>query len=264
MPKTNRRGNMAWLIAMFIAFMVLLVSGEWAVAFILGGVVTLLTTMAVAGNAARTLQTNTRASRRISRANPASRERRRVQMTQSARRSAEYVSMRPDRDTHGYRLQDVGLLVEEIRKDGLELRQARLLSLDDNSLRPYIVVDAPTYAHPRQSLIRFEIKDAAGYPQFVCEMEHYMRPGENLLLPGYRLPLKGNNRLTHIGKWDLQVWVDGGLVALHPFTLSPSLDERRRQFGLDGEAQVQVALEDDSLPISLEELLSQQRRISTH
>lgn len=259
MPKTNRRGNMAWLLTMFIAFMVLLASGEWTVAFVLGGIVTLLATMALAGNAARTIQTNTRAARRVSRANPVSRERRRVQMTQAARRASEYASLRPDHDTSGYRLQDVGLLVEEIRKDGLELRQARLLSLDDNSLRPYLVIDAPTYAHPRASLIRFQIGDAAGYSQFVCEMEHYMRPGENLLLPGYRLPLKGNTRLTNIGKWDLQVWIDGGLVALHTFTMSPSLEERRRQFGLDGEAQVQVALEDDSLPISLEELLSQQR-----
>jgi hypothetical protein len=263
MPKTNRRGNIAWVLSMLVAFLVLLAAGEWPIALVLSAAVIFMTMLAFAGDAARTLQSRPKAARLVSRANPASRQRR-LEITQAARRASEYAELRSDRDTRGYRLQDVGTLVEVPRRDGLDLRQARLVSLDDNSLRPYLVVDAPAHAHPRQTLVRFEIGDAAGQQQLVCEMEHYMRPGENLLLPAYRLPLKGNTRLTNIGKWDLQVWIDGGLVALHTFNMSPSMEDRRRQFGLDGEAQVQVAIEDDSLPISLEELLNQhQRRTST-
>jgi hypothetical protein len=102
--------------------------------------------------------------------------------------------------------------------------------------------------------------DATGYVQFVCEMEHYMRPGENLLLPNYRLPLRGNDRLGATGKWDLQAWINGGLVAVHTFSVSPSLEERRKQFGLDGEAQVRLELEQEPVPLSLEDLLAHQQR----
>jgi hypothetical protein len=252
MLEANRRGNTAWLFIMLVAFLVLIASGALPLAVLLALAGLALLTVTAAGRSSRVYRLRDRAS--------GYQERRRISVSQAARLATEQASQRPDHDTYGYRLQDVGLVVEETSRDGLRLRHARLISMDDDALRPYIVVNAPRHDHPKQTLVRFEINDAAGNCQFVCEMEHFMRPGENLLLPDYRLPLRGNERLGKAGKWDLQAWINGGLVAVHTFSVSPSLEERRRQFGLDGEAQVRLELERDPLPLSLKELLEQEQR----
>ena len=59
----------------------------------------------------------------------------------------------------------------------------------------------------------------------------------------------------------MRVQVDGGVLGIHNFNLSPSLSDRRRQLSPDGELRERVwrsEEEDISLPLSLEELLRQQ------
>lgn len=54
------------------------------------------------------------------------------------------------------RLMDVGLIVEEQRPDGMSLRRGRFVSLDDDSVRPFAIVNIPAALSQRLSHIRFE------------------------------------------------------------------------------------------------------------
>ncbi len=246
MFEINRRGNLAWLLMMTLAAVLFLQAGSTGtLAFI--SILALLFIIFIA-NQGRNLSVDDAISRLGIQRFPT---------TPSARNAKLQASHRHDFDDY-YGLQDVGLIVDEPRSDGLRLHRARTVSMDQEAIRPYLVVNAPRHGHPAQTLIRFEINDSAGQLQFVYEMEYYMRPGENAILPDYRLPLRNNERLERMGKWDLQVWVNGGLLAMHTFTVSPSIEERRRQLGVDGEASQRIEAEYDPVPLSLEELLSQQ------
>lgn len=241
------RGNLVWGMFMVLAVVLFLAANAPGAAFVVGAM-SLLLIMLMTG---QQLQKSLPAVRPIPQ---------RVGVSNAARVARTQASHRPDFDTY-YTPQDVGVIIDEPRRDGLQLRRARFVSLDDEALRPYVVLNAPHRGHPAQVIIRFEITDAAGAVQFVYEMDYYMRAGENAVLPDYRLPLRGNTRLDRSGKWDLMVWVNGGLVGIHTFSVSPSLEERQRQLRIDGEvAHQQFDFSDDPAPLSLEELLSRQPR----
>lgn len=172
--------------------------------------------------------------------------------TSQAREAAQFA--RTSFLTENFMLQDIGLVVDERSRGGLSLRRARLMSLDDESIRPYVVIHSTHY--PRQVIIRFEIRDAAGHAQFVYEMEHMMRRGENLIVPDYRLRLRGNDKLSRTGTWDLAVSVDGQTLGVHNFNMSPSISARLRVLD-DGEAM--LPYDEEDLPVSLEELLRHSR-----
>jgi hypothetical protein len=161
--------------------------------------------------------------------------------TSLARRGASYYN-------EDYLLQDVGMIIDEREHGGLRLHHTRSASLDEESIRPYLVLYHQGYPH--QIVVRFEMKDAAGHVQFVYEMEHMLRPGENLILPDYRLRLRGNDRLTRTGTWDLAISVDGIVMGMHHFTVAPSTTNRRLH-------NTPRTYEDGELPLSLEELLRQ-------
>ena len=244
MLESNRRGNLAWMLFMVVAALLFIGTGAFDALFALG--------VMSAGLMFLWLTT------RPQNVNPLQHASRQVSASPTARTASGQARHRPDFDDY-YHLQDVGLIVDQPGPDGLKLRRARLVSLDDEAVRPYAVINAPRYGHPAQVLVRYEITDSSGQQQFIYEMDYWMRPGENAILPDYRLPLKGNDRLSRTGKWDLQVWINGGLVAAHTFSVSPSAAERRRQFGLDGEAQARLELEYEPAPMSLDELLKQQQ-----
>jgi hypothetical protein len=56
--------------------------------------------------------------------------------------------------------------------------------------------------------------------------------------------------------------MDGALLALHSFNVNPSTQERRRQFTGEGEAVSRLTLSADDAPLSLDELLREQRERS--
>lgn len=186
----------------------------------------------------------------------------RVQISEVAREAAARARGHPAFDSL-IQLTDVGLIVDEQRPDGLALRRGRFVSLDDDGVRPFAIVDVPEGLGERTARIRFELRDENGRIQYVYEDEKWLRTGENALLPDYRLPVRSNAKGLPAGSWVVHVLVDGGIVGIHPFNLSPSLRDRRKQMAPDGELRERVwrsEEEDVSLPLSLEELLRQQSR----
>ncbi len=164
-------------------------------------------------------------------------------------------------------LLDVGLIVDEPRPDGVSLRRGRFVSLDDDGMRPFAIISVPDGLAGRLGHVRFELRDESGRLQYVYEEEKWLQAGENVLLPDYRLPIRKKTPELTPGGWTAQVMVDGGLLGVHHFNLAPSLAARRRQISSDGEVLRERVWrsqeEDESLPLSLEELLrqqSQQRR----
>jgi hypothetical protein len=184
-----------------------------------------------------------------------------AEATEVAREAAARARSQPAFDPL-IQLLDIGLIVDEQRPDGLALRRGRFISMDDDGIRPFAIVDVPAGLGERLARVRFEIRDETGAPQYVYEDEKWLRPGENIVLPDYRLPVRTNTGHLLPGTWNAHFSIDGGRLGIHNFNLSSSLVERRRRMGTDGELRERVWRSDDdtSLPLSLEELLRQQSR----
>ncbi len=164
------------------------------------------------------------------------------------------------------RLLDVGLIVDEHRPDGLSLRRGRFISLDDDGIRPFMIVHVPAGLGDRLARVRFEIRDDTGKVHYAYEDDAYLQTGENTLVPDYRFPIRKRADGIAPGAWSLRVMVDDGILGVHNFNMSPSLEARRRLMGSDGELRDRVWQshgEDESLPLSLEELLRQQSRMQS-
>ncbi len=161
-----------------------------------------------------------------------------------------------------YTLLDVGLIGSARQEDGLSLWQGHNVSLDDEAIQPYAVLQAAPGWAQRRVKARFEMLDPSGETQYVCEERFYLRDGKNTLIPNYRLPLRGNPRTGRPGMWELRFWLDNLPVGIHGFTMSPSLEERRRWIAGQGGARtdrLRDDMGDDSEPISLEDLLRSQQ-----
>jgi hypothetical protein len=177
-------------------------------------------------------------------------------ISQAAYKASEQATPRSNLMPLPYLLQDVGLIIDERRPDGVALRRARYISLEDESIRPYVVIHLPHEYPAHQIVVRFQMEDAAGEAQFIYEMPYKVRAGENLIVPDYRLPLKGNQKVMKAGTWDVEIQLDGQIIGVHHFSLLPLLAERLRQAGSDGEIHNRLMLEEeDSMPLSLEQLL---------
>jgi len=161
-------------------------------------------------------------------------------------------------------LLDIGLIVDEQRPDGMSLRRGRFISLDDDGIRPFAIVAVPEALSGRLGHVRFEIRDEAGRLHYVFEEEKWLQAGENILLPDYRFPIRKKTVELEPGAWTAHIAVDGGVLGIHHFNMSPSLAARRFQMGADGEIMRErvwrTEEDDESLPLSLEELLRQQSR----
>lgn len=86
-----------------------------------------------------------------------------------------------------------------------------------------------------------------------------LREGKNTIAPSYRLPLRGNSRTGGPGTWELRFWLDNVPLGLHSFSMTPSLEERRRWIAGQGSTRCDrlrdSAADGDEMPISLEDLL---------
>ncbi|MBP8974902.1 MAG: hypothetical protein KBH93_13630 [Anaerolineae bacterium] len=187
----------------------------------------------------------------------------RQEPSEVAREAAAWARSLPNHDTL-YRLLDIGLIVDEQRPDGLALRRGRFVSLDDDGLRPFAIIDVPDALGSGLALVRFELRDGAGQTHYVHEAERWLQPGENILVPDYRFPIRKRAPDLESGGWTAQVSIDGGALGIYHFNLSESLMDLRQQMGPDGELlrdRVWRSDDDDeSLPLSLEELLRAQSR----
>ncbi|HEX2905394.1 MAG TPA: hypothetical protein VHO69_00930, partial [Phototrophicaceae bacterium] len=187
-----------------------------------------------------------------------------MKMSPQAREAADRARRRSTFSPAGVSLLDVGLISLQASSEGMLMRRSRTISLDDNGVRPYLTLNVAPESADRNTLIRFEILDQNGQIQFVHEMKCYLRDGEMNILADHHLPLAGNERLTSsAGDWDLRVFMDGGLLGALTFTVTPSLEERRKLFARDpGEAvnRLREIDADADSPMSLEELLRAKNR----
>jgi hypothetical protein len=183
--------------------------------------------------------------------------------TEIAREATARARTHPDYDALIHLL-DVGLIVDEHRPDGVSLRRGRFISLVDDGVRPFAIVDVPAALGGRLAHLRFEIRDETGKLHYAYEDEKWLQTGENTLLPDYRFPIRKQADKLQAGSWSAHIFIDEGLLGIHHFNLSPSLTARRRAIGTDGEIMRErvwrTEEDDESLPLSLEELLRQQSR----
>ncbi len=165
---------------------------------------------------------------------------------------------------------DVGIIVNEKDRNG-RLRPKSItpvVSLGDEAIQPYVKLEVPVALSQRTAVVRFEVIDRAGKVQFSREVEQYVRDGDNLIASDRQLPLRDNDKLGRPGTWDLQVSVNGTLAAIHSFNVTPvpaAPVPARARLADDGEAPLTHNLsapdeEEESKPLSLEDLLREQRQ----
>ena len=253
MTTIGRRGIYVWLMLLGFAVSLIILTGSTSPELAMGILVAYLGIVfaGVAGNRLSSLRTL-----KPPRLMAATRA------TSAARQAAQRARTRPDYNTD-HTLTDIGLIVNDRQRDGQWSRHlAQSVSMDDGAIQPYIAVDVPPELSHRLTLVNFEIYDQAGKLQFSRQVEQWIRDGNNNVICDRQLPFQGNEELGRAGVWDLRVTMDGALVALHSFNVNPSIPERRRQFTGEGEAVSRLTLSADDAPLSLDELLREQRERS--
>ncbi|NLE51181.1 MAG: hypothetical protein GX613_07220 [Chloroflexi bacterium] len=255
MFRQSHRGTIVWLLIVGLALALTLIAGSVPT---LVGAALLAAYLLLVVAIARNVDVET-----LIEALPARREPE-VEPSEVAREAMARARTHPRYDAL-IRLMDIGLIVDEPRPDGLSLRRGRFISLDDDGLRPFAIVNVPEPLANRVGRVRFELRDESGEPQYVYEADKWLQPGENAILPDYRLPIRRNKQGDlQPGAWSVHFEIDSGMLGVHGFSLTPSLAMRRRQMAADGELRERVWRgadeEDTSLPLSLEELLRAQSR----
>jgi hypothetical protein len=249
----SHRGTLVWLFIVGMALGLTLIAGEVpaaAAAALLAGY------LALAWMVVRNVQLGNLINVLPSRMT------RQPQPTEVAREAVARARNHPKYDSL-VQLLDTGLIVDEQRPDGLALRRGRFITLDDDGVRPFAILHVPEVLGQRMARFRFELRDESGHPQYVYETEKWLDAGENVVLPDYRLPIRNHKTGIIPGGWSSHVMLDDRMLGIHSFSISPSVAERLRQVSSDGELRERVwrtPEEDDSLPLSLEELLRQQSR----
>ncbi|MBC7810403.1 MAG: hypothetical protein H7175_04615 [Burkholderiales bacterium] len=193
-------------------------------------------------------------------------------MSPAAREAVERARRRGGFIDPDVTITDIGLICQQSGQAGIVMRRSRTVSKDDDSVRPYVTLNVKPTEADRRALIRFEMIDQNGAPQYIHEMRTYLRDGEVNVLADHHLPLMGNDKLKEMGDWDLHITIDGTLAGALTFTVTPSLEERDRELlgGSRDLNQSRYRLEDDGdsyddgadedIPLSLEELLRRQSR----
>ncbi|MCU0514834.1 MAG: hypothetical protein MUE40_19945 [Anaerolineae bacterium] len=166
----------------------------------------------------------------------------------------------------GLTMLDVGLIALQSSSEGMAMRRARTVSKDDDGARPFITLNVEPEEADRNALVRFEILNHYGEQVYVHEMKAYLRDGEMSLMADHHLPLAGNRGIGGTGDWDLRVFIDGNLAAIHNFTLAPGLSDRTRRLSSqyeDSEPETVFDIIDEvqqDVSPSLQDLLQQQSR----
>ena len=254
MFRNSYRGTLIWMLIVGVALVLTMLAGEVPAAF---AAALLAAYMGLAFLVVRNVQLG---SVTVPWSGRGKREK---EPTEVAREATARARSSPNYDAL-IRLLDVGLIVDEQRPDGMSLRRGRFISLDDDGIRPFAIVSVPEALSARLGHIRFEIRDEAGRLHYAFEEEEWFQAGENILLPDYRFAIRKKAAELEPGAWTAHVLVDGGVLGIHHFNVSPSLVARRLQMGTDGEIMRErvwrTEVDDESLPLSLEELLRQQSR----
>ena len=152
----------------------------------------------------------------------------------------------------GHLRHDMVLIVTRTDEDGISMRRSFSANLDDDGVRPYIVLHVSPAVADRYTQIRYEIYDQNGGERYIYTMNKYLDDGEVNVIADNHLPLAGNEDIDTVGDWELRVYIDGDLYAVENFTVTSSLNPRRYLRMRNGQSQNRLA--------SLDELLRQSRR----
>lgn len=214
-----RRKNTAWLTALGLLIGLALLAGGTALAAPVQ--IALLTLFAVAMAASFVEFGASNALFQSIRTSPM-----RGRMTPAAREAEGRARTRGLYYSGGAIMLDVGLIAVQSSEEGMAMRRTMSVSKDDDGVRPYITLHVQPKEADRNVSVRFEIYDETGTPRFVYETRKYMRAGEMTVMSDNYLPLAGNNDIRGTGDWESRAYVDGNLMGVQPFTLSPSFNER--------------------------------------
>jgi len=257
-----RRRNTAWLAALGIltAVGLLAASGSFAVQFLLLAMFA-IATIASTVELGRERETIIDALKRA----PI-----RQRISPQAREATERARSRGGFSNNDLMVLDIGLIAVQSSYEGMAMRRTRSISKDDDGVRPFVTLNVEAAEAERNATIRFEIHNQHGDRQFVHEMRAYLREGELSMMTDHHLPLAGNREIQGAGDWDLRVYIDGNLVALHNFMLGPSMNERQRRLesGDAVEADfVQYDIIDEAeqeVPPRLQDLLQNEAQQQAH
>ena len=150
-------------------------------------------------------------------------------ITSQAREATERAASTAGYFRQGVTLLDIGLIATQTGIEGVAMRRTRNISKDDDGVRPFATIHVKDEEAERQAVVRFEIYDHTGKQQYVHEMKTYLHKGENDLMDDRHLPLNGNENIRGSGQWDLHIYIDGNLIAIEGFMLSPSVRDRQQR-----------------------------------
>lgn len=242
-----RRRNTAWLIALgaLVAFVL-------AAASIPTGVQAILMGLFMAVVVASLIRIDTRRNNLVQSIRRAPM---RSRVSPQAKEAVERVRGRGGYMPAGLALLDFGLIALQSGQDGITMRRTRSVSKDDNGVRPFITIHVDPDEAERFAMLRFEIVDQSGHQIYVHEMKSYLRDGEMNIMADHHLPLASNATIQGSGDWDLRLFIDGSLVAMHNFMLTPSIRERQRRLSGDWEAPPEVLVEEIQQELTLKDLI---------
>lgn len=246
-----RRRNLPWLAALGALVGVAVISGA-----VVGAAAAALLGIYAAAFALSSVELDVQPNQLIdrSRASLAA-----ARMSPEAREATERARRRGGAFNDGIVLADVGMIATQSGRDGIAMRRTRSVTGDDDGVRPYITLRVDPREADRNALVRFEMVDQTGATRYVHEVRTRLRDGEVSVLADHQLPLDVS--ATQAGDWDLRVYVDGGMVGVHSFNVSPSTRDRLKY--LDArEAQADKRLrtpQNEEVPLTLEELLRSQQ-----
>jgi hypothetical protein len=188
----------------------------------------------------------------------------RQRMSPQAREAVERARNLGGYLSSGLTMLDMGVIASQSSYEGMAMRRTRAVSKDDDGVRPFITLSIDPEDADRNAVVRFEILDQYGEQVYVHEMKAFLRDGELSIMADHHLPLAGNSSITGTGDWDLRVFIDGNLAAVHNFTMSPSINERSRRLAGDyihaAEPETEFDIIDEvpqEIAPSLQELLKQ-------
>jgi hypothetical protein len=179
-----------------------------------------------------------------------------MRMSSEAREAVERARRRGSLLNSGITLLDIGLISSQSSREGMVMRRTRAVSGDDDGVRPFVTLHVQPESADQTAVIRFEMIDQNGDPQYVHEMRTYLRDGEMNILADHHLPLLENDKIIGAGDWDLRVSVNGTLMGAHTFNLTPSIQDRLGRYRHEEEEErPRLRQTDEEAPMSLEDLL---------
>jgi len=226
-----KRRNTAWLVALAaITTLALLATGAAPMVQFMALAIFALATLASTVEIGRERESLIEALRRA----PI-----RQRVSPQAKEASERARSRGGFANQDVMLLDVGLIAVQSSYEGMAMRRTRSISKDDDGVRPFVTLNVSPAEADRNTVVRFEIYNQQGERQFVHEMRTFLREGEMNIMTDHHLPLAGNQGIQGTGDWDLRIYIDGNMVAVHDFMLAPSMTERQRRLaGEYGEDEV--------------------------